>query len=114
MISQEELPTSLEHITGYLLKVETLLNEKAALVEDLAKNQAVWAENDQIILERKTTLKDALRISSSLLTKKAMCEHTEFTENYKMMGEHENALFYIDEIFIRNRERSVEFMKQVA
>ena len=72
LVSSEELPTSLELITGYLLKVETLLNEKAALVEDLARNQAVWQENDQIILERKTTLKDALRISVSLMTKMAM------------------------------------------
>ena len=30
-----------------------------------------------------------------------------------MLGEHENALFLIDEIFIRNRIRSIEFMAQV-
>lgn len=34
----EDLPASLERITTYLLKVETLNDEKASLVADLAKN----------------------------------------------------------------------------
>ena len=37
-VTQEELPASLERITGYLLKVETLLADKAALIDDLQKN----------------------------------------------------------------------------
>jgi hypothetical protein len=47
------------------------------------------------------------------MTKLAMYEVTNETENYRMLGEHENALFLIDEIFIRNRLRSVEFMTEV-
>ena len=34
-VTQEELPAALERITGYLLKVETLLDDKAALIDDL-------------------------------------------------------------------------------
>jgi len=34
-VSQEDLPVALERITGYLLKVETLLADKAALMDDL-------------------------------------------------------------------------------
>ena len=37
-VNSEELPASLERITGYLLKVETLLADKAALIDDLQKN----------------------------------------------------------------------------
>lgn len=32
---QEDLPHALERITGYLLKVETLLADKANLIDDL-------------------------------------------------------------------------------
>ena len=58
-------------------------------------------------------MKDALRTSASLMTKLAMNEVTKTTMNYKLLGEHENSLFLIDEIFIKNRLRSVEFMAQV-
>ena len=34
-VGQEELPVALERITGYLLKVETMLADKAALMDDL-------------------------------------------------------------------------------
>lgn len=34
-VTQEELPRALERITNYLLKVETLLADKAALMDDL-------------------------------------------------------------------------------
>ena len=56
-VTQEELPRALERITNYLLKVETLLADKAALMDDLQKNQSIWQENDQIIQERKQTLR---------------------------------------------------------
>ena len=35
----EEMDQALQRITGYLLKVETLLNEKAALTQKLEKKE---------------------------------------------------------------------------
>ena len=37
-VGTDELPFALERITGYLLKVETLLADKASLMDDLSKN----------------------------------------------------------------------------
>lgn len=46
LVMQEDLSHALERITGYLLKVETLLADKANLIDDLQKNQSIWQEND--------------------------------------------------------------------
>jgi hypothetical protein len=35
MVTQEEMPNSLQKITGYLLSVETLINDKALLMKKL-------------------------------------------------------------------------------
>ena len=112
-VTQEELPRALERITNYLLKVETLLADKAALMDDLQKNQSIWQENDQIIQERKQTLRQVLELSTLLLTDLAKCDATLECEISQRLGEHESALFLIDEIFARNRVRSVLFMAQV-
>lgn len=39
LVPPEEIPQALERITGYLLKVETLINEKASLLEKLTRKQ---------------------------------------------------------------------------
>ena len=103
----------MERITGYLLKVETLLEDKASLIDDLQKNQSIWQENDQIIQERKATLRRVLELSMTLLTDLAKCEACRECDLQLRLGEHESALFLIDEIFFRNRIRSVQFMAQV-
>lgn len=48
-----------------------------------------------------------------LLTDLAKCEATRECEISARLGEHESALFLIDEIFARNRIRSVLFVAQV-
>lgn len=65
-VSADEIPSSLERITGYLLQVETLLNEKAILMKKLEEKQTKWLDNDLIFKERKTTLRNLLRISMAL------------------------------------------------
>lgn len=49
----------------------------------------------------------------TLLTDLAKCEAGRECEVSSRLGEHESALFLIDEIFSRNRIRSVLFMAQV-
>ena len=61
------MPNSLEKITGYLLAVETLINDKAKLVEKLTLKQTKWQENDQIFKERKITLGTVLKVAMELL-----------------------------------------------
>ena len=90
-----------------------MLADKASLMDDLQKNQSIWQENDQIIQERKSTLRSALELSMVLLNDMAKCESTHESEVTSRIGEHESALFLIDEIFSRNRIRSVMFMAQV-
>ena len=109
----DELPAALERITGLLLQVETLLSDKASLMEKLDRQQAKWRENDQVFKERKTTLRDVLKIGMALITDQTRYEGSNESEVYRRLGEHEGALFLIDEIFIRNRVRSVVFMAQV-
>ena len=71
------MPAALERITGYLLKVETLLADKAALMDDLQKNQSIWQENDQIIQERKATLRRSLELGMTLMNQMAKYESNE-------------------------------------
>jgi hypothetical protein len=61
------MPNSLEKITGYLLAVETLINDKAKLMEKLTLKQTKWQENDQIFKERKITLGSVLKVAMELL-----------------------------------------------
>lgn len=61
------MPNSLEKITGYLLAVETLINDKAKLMEKLTLKQTKWQENDQIFKERKITLGTVLKVAMELL-----------------------------------------------
>lgn len=63
----EEMQNSLEKITGYLLAVETLINDKAKLMEKLTLKQTKWQENDQIFKERKITLGTVLKVAMELL-----------------------------------------------
>ncbi len=48
-----------------------------------------------------------------IMTDLAKCESTRECEIQYRLGEHESALFLIDEIFARNRIRSVLFTAQV-
>ena len=82
-------------------------------MDDLQKNQSIWQENDQIIQERKTSLRTVLELSMVMLTNLAKDEATREADCTQRLGEHESALFLIDEIFSRNRIRSVLFMAQV-
>ncbi len=82
-------------------------------MDDLQNNQSIWQENDQIIQERKTSLRRALELSMMIMTDLAKCESTQECEIQYRLGEHESALFLIDEIFARNRIRSVLFTAQV-
>jgi len=107
------MPNSLKKITGYLLRVETLINDKAALMDKLSKSEGKWLENDQIFKERKTTLKETLRIGISLVTTNLKFRESELKDAMLRVGEHEKALFMIDEVFIKNRVRSVLFMAEV-
>ena len=109
----DELPAALENITRLLLQVETLINEKTLLMEKLEKKQSKWRENDQVFKERKTTLRDVLKIGMALVTDLSRYEGSNESDVYRRLGDHEGALFLIDEIFIRNRVRSVVFMAQV-
>lgn len=59
----------MERITGYLLQVETLLSQKAVLMEKLQRKQAKWLQNDRIFKERKQTLHDVLRVGAAIVTK---------------------------------------------
>ena len=61
------MPNSLEKITGYLLAVETLINDNAKLMEKLTLKQTKWQENDQIFKERKITLGSVLKVAMELL-----------------------------------------------
>lgn len=58
---------SLEKITGYLLAVETLLNEKNLLTGKLEEKKIKWLENDQVFKERKVTLSMVLKMAMELL-----------------------------------------------
>ena len=106
----DELPAALENITRLLLQVETLINEKTLLMEKLEKKQSKWRENDQVFKERKTTLRDVLKIGMALVTDLSRYEGSSESDVYRRLGDPEGALFLIDEIFIRNRVRSVVFM----
>ena len=93
--------------------METLLADKAALMDDLQKNQSIWQENDQIIQERKATLRRSLELGMNLINQIAKYESDYECLIQNKLGEHESALFLIDEIFSRNRIRSVLFTAQV-
>ena len=112
-VPPDELPAALENITRLLLQVETLINEKTLLMEKLEKKQSKWRENDQVFKERKTTLRDVLKIGMALVTDLSRYEGSNESDVYRRLGDHEGALFLIDEILIRNRVRSVVFMAQV-
>jgi hypothetical protein len=57
------MPNSLQRITGYLLSVETLINDKAILMKKLQEKQVKWEENDQIFKERKITIGTGLKVA---------------------------------------------------
>ena len=82
----DELQTALERITALLLKVETLLSEKASLMEKLDRKQAKWKDNDQVFKERKTTLKDVLKIGMALFTDLARYEGSYETDIARKLG----------------------------
>eukprot|EP00351_Strombidinopsis_sp_SopsisLIS2011_P002176 CAMPEP_0116873568 /NCGR_PEP_ID=MMETSP0463-20121206/4792_1 /TAXON_ID=181622 /ORGANISM="Strombidinopsis sp, Strain SopsisLIS2011" /LENGTH=77 /DNA_ID=CAMNT_0004515867 /DNA_START=1111 /DNA_END=1344 /DNA_ORIENTATION=- len=59
------------------------------------------------------TLNEVIKLGVALLTD--VVKHTEQTDAECIMqiSEHEKALFMIDEVFIRNRVRSLLFMAEV-
>lgn len=66
-LDSDGMNLALTKITGYLLQVETLINEKALLQEKLTQKEVKWLQSDQIFKERKQTLVDLMRISLSCL-----------------------------------------------
>jgi hypothetical protein len=68
MVTQEDMPHSLDKITGYLLAVETLINDKALLMKKLQEKQVKWEENDQIFKERKITIGTGLKVAMEVLS----------------------------------------------
>ena len=49
-----------------------------------------------------------------LTTKQLQSSMETYFSTVRMMGEIEKALFVIDEVFVKNRERSVSFMDEVT
>lgn len=113
MVTQEDMPHSLDKITGYLLAVETLINDKALLMKKLQEKQVKWEENDQIFKERKITIGTGLKVAMEVLSDLSRQEAANHLGMLQKINQHEKALFMIDQIFIRNRTRSVHFMAQV-
>lgn len=108
----EEMDQALQRITGYLLKVETLINEKVALTDKLQKKQFKWQTSDSKFKERKATLQDIFRTSMAIVTQ--ICRTNESQNLWAIrISEHEKALLMIDDVFIVNRTRSVMFMSEV-
>lgn len=58
-------------------------------------------------------MRRVIELSMMLMNDLAKCEATKECEISNRLGEHESALFLIDEIFARNRIRSVLFTAQV-
>lgn len=108
----EEMDAALQRITGYLLKVETLINEKVALTDKLEKKQQKWMTSDSKFKERKATFQDLFKTSMAIMT--CICRANEQNSTWAIrISEHEKAILMIDDVFIQNRMRSVMFMGEV-
>lgn len=74
----EELQASLQKITGCLLAVETLINEKAQLMAKLDERAEKWAGNDAFFKERKQTFALMHSIALELASDLARQSQSEF------------------------------------
>ena len=111
-LSPEEIETALSRITGYLLKIETQLDDKARLTEKLELKKQKWQTTDLRFKERKATYWELFRTSFALIS--LICRAHEAGSNWSSaVIEHEKALLMIDGVFINNRVRSVMFTAQV-
>lgn len=52
-LDNDDMQDSLNRITGFLLKVETLIKEKGLLLEKLNSKKVKWEQSDMIFKERK-------------------------------------------------------------
>jgi len=82
-------------------------------MEKLRLRQQKWIERDSVLKERKNTLKDVIELSMRLTTKKLKQSMQTYFSTLSSLGDLEKALFVIDDVFVRNRERSVLFMEEV-
>lgn len=111
-LTLEEIETALSRITGYLLKIETQLDDKARLTEKLELKKQKWQTTDLRFKERKATFWELFRASFALIS--LICRAHEASSNWSSaVIEHEKALLMIDGVFINNRVRSVMFTAQV-
>ena len=112
LVPFEEMDIALQRITGYLLKVETLINEKQILSVKLEKKQQRWMTSDSIFKERKSTFNDLFKSRMAILT--SICKSDEQNAVWAIrVTEHEKAILMIDDVFIQNRIRSVMFIGEV-
>ena len=65
-LQPDELDSSLQRITGYLLKIETLINERLVLTDKLQKKQQKWITSDCKFKERKATFDDYFKTLMSI------------------------------------------------
>jgi glutaredoxin 2 len=108
----EELDSALQRITGYLLKVETLITERCMLTEKLEKKQQKWNTSDCKFKERKATFLDFFKTAMAVLTQ--VCRNLETANTWgAVCAAHEQAVLMIDDVFIQNRLRAVLFVSDV-
>lgn len=89
----------MQRITGYLLKVETLINDKETLSDKLAKKQQKWQTSDSKFKERKATFQDLFKTLMAIVT--GICRNNEQNSTYAIrISEHEKAILMIDDVFI--------------
>jgi len=74
-LQPEMLDLTIERITSYLLKVETLKQEKAVLTEKLDRKGHKWQSIDQKFKERKQSLWELMQVGVITLTE--VCKQLE-------------------------------------